>query len=130
MTSSALKRAAPSPQSPCCDASPQRWTPTCTSQQVTTSAPCVAHSPILTKTQSRARAIHPAHCMHLAPAENLIHAGGSRCMGETDVVRDGGRWGARAAGERCGMVIDRAAATGLSRCDERVRVAATAADEQ
>jgi transcriptional regulator with XRE-family HTH domain len=24
-----------------------------------------AHSPILTKTQSRARTIHPAHCMHL-----------------------------------------------------------------
>ena len=66
----------------------------------------------------------------LAPAENLIRAGGSRCMGETDVVRDGGRWGARTTGERCGMVIDRAAATGLSRCDERVRVAATAADEQ
>src|ERR1039457_5078448 len=66
----------------------------------------------------------------LAPAENLIHAGGSRCMGETDVVRDGGRWGARTTGERCGMVIDRAAATGLSRCDERVRVAATTADAQ
>src|ERR1019366_195649 len=46
-----------------------------------------------------------------APAENLIHAGGSRCMGETDLVRDGGRWGARTTGERCGMVIDRAAAT-------------------
>ena len=27
-----------------------------------------------------------------APAENLIHAGGSRCMSEADVVRDGGRW--------------------------------------
>jgi len=30
----------------------------------------------------------------------------------------------------CGMVIDRAAATGLSRHDERVRAAAAAADEQ
>jgi hypothetical protein len=33
-------------------------------------------------------------------------------------------------GERCGMVMDRAAATGLPRHDERVRAAATAADEQ
>jgi 2Fe-2S iron-sulfur cluster binding domain len=37
--------------------------------------------------------------------------------------------GARAAEERYGMVIDRAAATGLSRHDERVRAAAAAADE-
>jgi hypothetical protein len=66
----------------------------------------------------------------VAPAENLIHAGGSRCMGEADVVRDGGRRGARAMGECCGMVIDRAVATGLYRCDERVRAAAAAADEQ
>ena len=28
-----------------------------------------------------------------APAENLIHAGGSRCMGEADVVRYCGQWG-------------------------------------
>ena len=34
----------------------------------------------------------------VAPAENLIHPGGSRCMGEADVVRDGGRWGTRATG--------------------------------
>ena len=54
----------------------------------------------------------------------------SRCTGEADVVRDGGQRGARATGERCGMVIDRAAATGLSRYDERVRVAAAAAGEQ
>jgi hypothetical protein len=47
-----------------------------------------------------------------------------------DAVRDGGLWGIRATGERCGMVIDRAAATGLPRCDERLRVAAAAADEQ
>jgi hypothetical protein len=78
---------------------------------------------------------HDAHRLDilledLAPAENLIHAGGSRCMGDDDVVRDGGRWGARATGERCGMVIDRAAATGLSRYDECVRAAAAAADEQ
>src|SRR5690348_9867083 len=38
--------------------------------------------------------------------------------------------GAHATGERCGMVIDRAAATGLSRCDERVRAAAASAGEQ
>jgi hypothetical protein len=47
-----------------------------------------------------------------------------------DVVRDSGRRDARATRERCGMVIDRAAATGLSRCDERVRAAAAAAGEQ
>lgn len=35
-----------------------------------------------------------------------------------------------AGGERCGMVINRAAATGLPRCDERVRAAAAATDEQ
>ena len=54
-------------------------------------------------------------------------------MGEADVVCDGGLWGARATGERFGIVIDRAAATGLSRlsrCDERVRAAAAAASEQ
>ncbi len=36
-----------------------------------------------------------------APAENLIHAGGSRCEGVADVadvVRDGGRWGVRVTG--------------------------------
>jgi putative transposase len=33
-----------------------------------------------------------------------------------DAVRDGGLWGVRATGERCGMVIDRAPATGLPRC--------------
>ena len=47
-------------------------------------------------------------------------------MGEADVVRDGGRRGARTTGERCGMVIDRAAETGLSRCGEHVRAAAAA----
>ena len=36
----------------------------------------------------------------------------------------------RRGGECCGMVMDRAAATGLSRHDERVRAAAAAADEQ
>ena len=65
-----------------------------------------------------------------APAENLIHAGWSSCTGGPDVVRDSGRRGARATGERCGMVMDRAAATGLPWCDERVRAAAAAADEQ
>ena len=46
------------------------------------------------------RPLHPGreYRANPAPAENLIHAGGSRCMGEADVVRDGGRWGARATG--------------------------------
>ena len=47
-----------------------------------------------------------------------------------DAVRDGGLWGVGATGERCGMVIDRAPAAGLPRCDERLRAAAAAADEQ
>jgi hypothetical protein len=38
--------------------------------------------------------------------------------------------GARARGGCCGMVIDRAAASGLYRCDERVRAAGSAAGEQ
>jgi hypothetical protein len=51
-------------------------------------------------------------------------------MDEADIVRDGGRRSARATRERCGRVIDRAAATGLSRSGERVRAAAATADEQ
>ena len=47
-----------------------------------------------------------------------------------DAERDGGLWGVRATAERCGMVIDRAPATGLPGCDERLRAAAAAADEQ
>ena len=38
--------------------------------------------------------------------------------------------GGSCVGERCGMVIDCAAATGLSRCDERIRAAAAATDEK
>jgi putative transposase len=57
----------------------------------------------------------------------LIHAGWSRCTGGADVVRDSSRRDAHVTGKRCGMVMDRAAATGLPRCDERVRAAATAA---
>jgi putative transposase len=63
-----------------------------------------------------------------APAENLIHAGWIRCTGGADVVRDSGCRDARVTGERCGMVMDRVAATGLPRCGERVRAAAAAAD--
>jgi hypothetical protein len=50
-------------------------------------------------------------------------------MGEAGVARDGGRLGIRATGKRCGMVIGRASATGLSGHDERIRAAAAAAGE-
>jgi hypothetical protein len=64
-----------------------------------------------------------------APAENLICAGGSRCASGADVVRGSARRGAHVTRERCGMVVDRAAATGLPRCGERVRAAAPAPEE-
>src|SRR5208282_599401 len=73
----------------------------------------------------------PARCSQAAPApaENLIHAGWSRCTGET-MVYTAAADGRSCDGEGCGRVMDRAAATGLPRCDERVRAAAAAAGEQ
>ncbi len=68
----------------------------------------------------------------LAPAENLTHAGGSRC-GCGRCGRCCARWrpvGCPCDRGRCGMVIDRALATGLPRYDEHVRASAAAADEQ